>query len=71
MAVLFVNRKPPAMPVVPKSFSYAQSRRSDMPPSDEGGGFAAGESGGREIRKEKFSPPVTLPRDRLRPRSQS
>jgi len=26
--------------VVPKSFSYAQSRRSGLPPSDEGGGTA-------------------------------
>ena len=31
-------RIPPAVPVVPKSFSYAQSRRSGKPPSDEGGG---------------------------------
>ena len=29
-------RIPPAVPVVPKSFSYAQSRRSEKPPSDEG-----------------------------------
>ncbi len=49
--------------MVPKSYSYAQSRRSGKPPSDEGGGFAEGEDGGREIKKEKFSPPVPLPRD--------
>ena len=44
------------MLVVPKSFSYAQSRRSDQPPSDEGGGFAVGEDGGRETRREKSLP---------------
>jgi len=44
--------------VVPKSFSYAQSRRSGLPPSDEGGGFAVGEDGGRETRRGIFSPPV-------------
>ena len=44
--------------VVPKSFRYAQSRRRVKPPSDEGGGFAAGEDGGRETRSEIVSPPV-------------
>jgi hypothetical protein len=37
-------RKPPARRVVPKSFRYAWSRRSGLPPSDEG---AAVESGWR------------------------
>mgnify|MGYP003294397421 CR=1 FL=1 len=31
-----------------------------MPPSDEGGGFADGEDGGRETREENISPPVFL-----------
>ena len=29
-----------------------------LPPSDEGGGFAAGEDGGRETKRDRFSPPV-------------
>ena len=31
-----VQRKPPAMPVVPKSFRYAKSRRSGKPPLCKG-----------------------------------
>ena len=46
--------------MVPKSFRYAQSRRSDQPPSDEGGGFAVGEDGGRETRREKSLPQSQL-----------
>ena len=42
--------------VVPKCFSYAQFRRSGKPPSDEGGGFAVGEDGGRETRRENSLP---------------
>ena len=37
-----------AVPVVPKSFRYAQSHRSGKPPSDEGGGFAV-----RRSRRER------------------
>ena len=50
------------MLVVPKSFSYAQTRRSGKPPYDEGGGFAVGEDGGREKHRytSVFSPPVTF-----------
>ena len=51
-----VSRKPPAVPVVPKSFSYAQSRRSDEPPSDEGGGFAV-----RRRRRERKNRENSLP----------
>ena len=47
-----VQRKPPARLVVLKSFSYAQSRRSGKPPSDEGGGFAVKRSR-RERNKER------------------
>ena len=50
-------------PVVPKSFSYAQSRRSGKPPSDEGGGFAAGEDGGRETSRENSLPQSRCSRD--------
>ena len=39
-----------------KSFSYAQFRCSEKPPSDEGGGFAKGEDGGRENRSGLLSP---------------
>ena len=53
-------RIPPAVPVVLKSFSYAQSRRSGLPPSDEGGGFAVGEDGGRETRRENSLPQSQL-----------
>ena len=44
------------VPVDPKSFRYAKSRRSGKPSSDEGGGFAVGEDGGRETRSEKSLP---------------
>ena len=44
---------------VSKRFRCTQARRSGKPPSDEGGGFAAGEDGGRETRKGTHSPPVT------------
>ena len=49
-------RIPPAVPVVLKSFRYAKSHHSGKPPSDEGGGFAVGEDGGRETRSEKSLP---------------
>ena len=70
------------MSVVSKNFSYGESRRSGLPPSDEGseatraamndspvdcqnrewtepqrdGGFAVGEDGGRETRREESLP---------------
>ena len=56
----FYIRIPPAVPVVQKGFSYAQSRRSGLPPSEEGGGFAVGEAGGRETRREILSPSLLL-----------
>jgi len=64
----FYIRIPPAVPVVPKSFRYAQSRRSGLPPSDEGGGFAAGEDGGRETRRENILSPSLLLRKSQPPR---
>jgi len=69
-AFSFCIRIPPAVPVVLKSFSYAQSRRSGMPPSDEGGGFAAGEDGGRETRKEIFSLPQSFASQKPAPSSE-
>ena len=53
---LFVQRKPPARLGVPKSFSFAQSRRSGKPPSDEGGGTAQAVTEG-EKQEEKYSLP--------------
>ena len=50
------------MPVVPKSFSYTQSRRSGKPPSDEGGGTAQTVTEGENQVEKKLSPsqPVRL-----------
>ena len=35
-----------------KSFRYALSQPNGKPPSDEGAGFAVGEDGGRQTRRE-------------------
>ena len=45
-----------ARPVLPKSFRFAQSRRSGKPPSDEGGGTAQAVTEG-EKQKAKYSLP--------------
>ncbi len=43
--------------MVPKSFSYAQSRRSGKPPSDEGGGTAQAVTEG-EKQEGEYSLPL-------------